>query len=125
MSETAYLTDNSGNILATLDVEIFRRTDIDLDKARISDRLKQLIRDHDYVDGVITEENFPDHAIALFEEFEDLVNSHIYSLLDECIEKIESLDYKVQVPPDETLYSITELQIFDGATIAFFVLGPV
>lgn len=121
MTKTAYLTDSAGNRVATLKVDIYRREA----EGVISERLKKLIENYDYADGVIVEENLPETTKQLILDTQELIDGQVFSLLDEYQDKIDALNYKTQIPPDETLYNIVDLQIYDLKSITCFILKPV
>jgi hypothetical protein len=87
----AYLEDKFGERLATLHIEEFR-----------DNRLL----------GTILNQQFPDEVLALFAEFQDMVDSNSLRFIDEPMRLIDALDYRVWAESFDESRAIYDVQIF-------------
>ncbi len=65
--------------------------------------------------GRLISSNFTDNQKKTFQEFEELANEQVFSLLDEIATKIESYNFKIR----NKNWRIYDLQIFEDSAISF------
>jgi hypothetical protein len=70
-----------------------------------------LFDEGDHFGGTIDLARTPGHVLALFEEFEEVVNGQVFSVLDEIQQRIEALNARV-VFEDGTESRVTDLQVY-------------
>jgi hypothetical protein len=95
---------------------------IDQDSARVA-TLDVLSRD-DHFEGTICLDATPPHLRQLFEQFEEVVEGQMFSLLDGIEEKIESTRFRV-IFEDGAEAWVTDLQVFPSTNaVSFKVRQP-
>lgn len=67
------------------------------------------------VEGSIINHSFTNEQVAIFEEFCEVINDQIFSVLDEIEDRIESFGFKIRYEKRK----IFDLQIYNLKTISF------
>jgi hypothetical protein len=79
----------------------------------------------EYYAGSVNLDRMPKYLLSKFEEYEDLVNQQIFSLLDNIEEEIQ-LDSFTVIFDDDKKFDVDNLQIVPSSSwISFKVLNPV
>jgi len=95
--------DGEGNVVATADIE-FRQ---------------------ECYSGSVNVERMPESLRLMFEEYEEIVNNQIFSLLDQIEDQIGAIPF-VAVFDDGCEAHVKDLQIFPkGCTVSFKMAEPV